>query len=305
MSDPVLRNAHLDVAAFRAAVERTSHDFDFRPALVEKDYFCSLFLEAIAPVEAVWIFEGGTCLSKIYTDFYRLSEDLDFCIPIQGAATRTERRRLIDPAKKIVDELPKRVAGVEIEEPLTGRNVSTQYVAAARYKSVITGDWEKVKIEIALREPLFRPAVTGNARTLVRNVFTGVDLVPTFPLRVIDLTEALSEKVRAALTRLEPAIRDFFDLQYALDHLNLRLDDSDFLDLLRRKLAIPGTGPIQLTQERHNALEQQKRTELAAVLRAKDMEKFDLDRVWNMLVSLAPACPPQDFGGQAGRAGRK
>ena len=287
MSDPAPRNAHLDVVAFRAAVERTAHDFDFRPVLVEKDYFCSLLLEAVAPVDAPWIFKGGTCLSKIYTDFYRLSEDLDFSIPVLETATRTERRRLIDPAKKIVDALPERVAGVEIEEPLTGRNVSTQYIAEARYKSVITGDWEKVKIEIALREPLFRPAVTGSARTLARNVFTGVDLVPPFPARVIDLTEALSEKVRAALTRLEPAIRDFFDLQYALDHLKLRLDEPDFLDLLRKKLAIPGTGPVQLTQERRNALEQQRHTELAAVLRTQDLEKFDLDRIWAVLTSLA------------------
>ena len=290
MSDPAPRHAHLDEAAFRAAVERTAHDFDFRPVLVEKDYFCSLLLEAVAPVDAAWIFKGGTCLSKIYTDFYRLSEDLDFSIPVRETATRTERRRLIDPVKKIVNALPERVAGVEIEEPLTGRNVSTQYVAAARYKSAITGDWEKVKIEIALREPLFRPAVTGSARTLARNVFTGVDLVQPFPVRVIDLTEALSEKVRAALTRLEPAIRDFFDLQYALDHLKLRLEEPDFLDLLRKKLAIQGTGPVQLTQERRNALEQQSHTELAAVLRVKDIEKFDLARVWDILIALAPAC---------------
>lgn len=287
MSEFVPRNAHLDTPAFRSAVERTAYDFDFRPVLVEKDYFCSVLLEAVAPVESAWIFKGGTCLSKVYADFYRLSEDLDFCVPVQATATRTERRRLIEPAKKIVDALPKRVAGVEIEEPLTGRNVSTQYVAVARYKSVISGDWEKVKIEIALREPLFRPAVTGNARTLVRNVFTGAELAQPFPVRVIDLTEALSEKVRAALTRLEPAIRDFFDLQYALDHLNLQLDEPDFLDLLRKKLAIPGTGPIQLTQERHSGLEQQRHTELAAVLRAPDLEKFDLDRVWTILTALA------------------
>jgi predicted nucleotidyltransferase component of viral defense system len=287
MSEPGPRNAHLDSAAFRAAVERTAHDFDFRPVLVEKDYFCSLLLEAVAPVQASWIFKGGTCLSKIYADFYRLSEDLDFSIPIQATATRTERRRLIDPAKKIVDALPERVVGIEVEEPLTGRNVSTQYVAVARYKSVITGDWEKVKIEIALREPLFRPAVMGNARTLVRNVFTGADLVPPFSLRVIDLMEALSEKVRAALTRLEPAIRDFFDLQYALDHLNLRLDKPDFQNLLRKKIAIPGTGPIQLTQERRKALERQHQTELAAVLRSNDIEKFDLGRIWAVLRTLA------------------
>ena len=203
------RHAHLDSAAFRAAVERTAHDFDFRPVLVEKDYFCSILLEAALLPETSWIFKGGTCLSKIYADFYRLSEDLDFCIPLQGTVNRSERRRLIDPSKRIVDSLPDKVGGVEIEEALGGRNESTQYVAVVRYRSVITGDWEKVKIEIALREPLFLPAVIRNARTLVRNVFTGQDLVPPFPVRVIDLTEALAEKTRAALARREAAIRDF------------------------------------------------------------------------------------------------
>ena len=268
-------------------MERTAHDFDFRPVLVEKDYFCSLLLEAVLPPETSLIFKGGTCLSKIYADFYRLSEDLDFCIPLQGTVNRSERRRLIDPSKKIVDSLPDKVAGVEIEEALGGRNESTQYVAVVRYRSVITGDWEKVKIEIALREPLFLPAVIRNARTLVRNVFTGQDLVPPFPVRVIDLTEALAEKTRAALARREAAIRDFFDLHYALENLKLRLDDPDFVKLLRQKLAVAGNERVQLTAERRGALEKQYHTELPTVLRTKDIEKFNLNRVWTALTALA------------------
>ncbi len=281
------RREHLDPVAFRAAVERTAHDFDFRPALVEKDYFCSILLEAVSPPGAGWIFKGGTCLSKIYTNFYRLSEDLDFCIPLQGMVNRSERRRLVDPAKRIVDALPDKVAGVEIDEPLGGRNESTQYVAVVRYRSLITGDWEKVKIEIALREPLFRPSVIKNVRTLVRNVFTGAELAPPFPVRVIDLTEALAEKTRAALTRREAAIRDFFDIHYALENLKLQLDDPDFLKLLRQKLAVPGNEPIQLTGERRGVLEKQCHTELSAVLRTKDIKKFNLDRVWTVLIALA------------------
>jgi predicted nucleotidyltransferase component of viral defense system len=39
------------------------------------------------------IFKGGTCLNKIDVGFYRLSEDLDFSIPVNFAATRGERRK--------------------------------------------------------------------------------------------------------------------------------------------------------------------------------------------------------------------
>jgi predicted nucleotidyltransferase component of viral defense system len=278
---------HLDLPAFRAAVERTARDFDFRPALVEKDYFCSLLIKAVSAPESGLIFKGGTCLSKIYADFYRLSEDLDFCIPVHAGIRRPARRQLIDPVKKIIRALPSRAAGVELEEPLGGRNESTQYVAAIRYRSVITAGWEKVKIEIALREPLFLPAAVQNARTLIRNVFTGEELMPPFAVRAIDLAEALAEKTRAALARREAAIRDFFDLHFALEHLELRLDDPVFLGLLRKKLAVPGTERVQLTTERLRALEQQSRTELPAVLRTKDIEKFDLGRIWTALTRLA------------------
>jgi len=296
--DPAIRPfAHLDPAAFRAAVERTSDDFDFRPVLVEKDYFCSLVLQAICPSGVPWVFKGGTCLSKVYTDFYRLSEDLDFCIPVTDTVRRTERRRLIDPAKNLVGGLPGQIRGIELQEALSGRNVSTQYVAAVRYRSVITGDWEKVKIEIGMREPLMRSPASRPLRTLLRNAFTGAEMVPPFNIAVMDLSEALAEKTRAALTRREPAIRDFFDLDFAVRKLSLSMNDPELVTMVRQKVSMPGNGPVQLTQGRRDSLERQRTKELGTVLKAGEAEPFDLDRIWQALVALAERLKQPDTRG--------
>jgi predicted nucleotidyltransferase component of viral defense system len=95
-----------DDALFREAVTRTARDTGFASSLVEKDVFCSVALAVLGqelPENA--IFKGGTCLSKVYTDFYRLSEDLDFVVPVPLESKRSQRRTLIEPVKEVVDTI--------------------------------------------------------------------------------------------------------------------------------------------------------------------------------------------------------
>ena len=68
---------HKDHGLFHEAVSFTAARTSFLPRLVEKDYFCTLLLEYLLPLNDL-VFKGGTCLAKAHTDFYRLSEDLDF-----------------------------------------------------------------------------------------------------------------------------------------------------------------------------------------------------------------------------------
>jgi predicted nucleotidyltransferase component of viral defense system len=266
----------------RTTAERTG--FDAR--LVEKDYYCSLLLKGLNEEKGSLVFKGGTCISKVFSDFYRLSEDLDFCISIITSDTRTIRRKKIDPFKRSVAGLPENVPGVRIVEALTSHNVSTQYVASIGYASVISGREETVKLEIGVREPLMLPFERRLALTLLKDPFSGRDVLPPFPISVINEQEAWAEKTRAALTRLEPAIRDFFDLDYAIRNKKVVMESEEFLLLARRKIAVPGTGPINLSNERRDELVRQVGTELRPVLRGQDFEKFDLARIWDALITL-------------------
>lgn len=81
---------HEDPDLFGVAINYTMATTGFLPGLIEKDYFCTLLLDFLATGNDTLVFKGGTCLAKVHTEFYRLSEDLDFLIPTPVTATRSE-----------------------------------------------------------------------------------------------------------------------------------------------------------------------------------------------------------------------
>ena len=108
---------HEDADLFREAVLFTAGRSGLSAVLVEKDYYCSVLLTYLYQLEECpLVFRGGTSLSKIYAGFYRLSEDLDFVIPISSDAPRSERRRAIEPVKKWVTKIPDEISGFELPE---------------------------------------------------------------------------------------------------------------------------------------------------------------------------------------------
>jgi len=115
-----------------AAIRFTAETSRFLPRLLEKDYFCSVVLEAFTEADTSLVFKGGTALAKIHSGFFRLSEDLDFTLPMPPEATRAARRRAIEPFKAVLAALPGRISVFEIAQPLRGHNDSKQYNAARR-----------------------------------------------------------------------------------------------------------------------------------------------------------------------------
>lgn len=82
---------HEDVSLFREAVRFTQAQTGFAARLIEKDYFCTVLLAYLAESDPSLVFKGGTCLAKIHAGFYRMSEDLDFMVPVSTDAPRSER----------------------------------------------------------------------------------------------------------------------------------------------------------------------------------------------------------------------
>ncbi|MCL5946034.1 MAG: nucleotidyl transferase AbiEii/AbiGii toxin family protein, partial [Planctomycetes bacterium] len=107
------------------------------------------------------------------------------------------------------------------------------------------------------------------------------------PVRCIAMNEALAEKFRAAMSRQDVAIRDFFDLDYASQHLGLDPTEHQFIELVRQKLAVPDNLPIDISPERFANLQRQLDARLKAVLRDKDFAAFDLRRAFNLVNAMA------------------
>jgi hypothetical protein len=289
MSESDLQAVRLweDPDYFRAAVRFTSQVTTFAPRLVEKDYFCTVLLEYLSEINEGFVFKGGTCLAKVHADFYRLSEDLDFVIPVPVTSTRAQRSKLTTGVKKALALLPERLPGFRLVDPLQGANKSTQYIAVVGYPSLLRRQEETLKIEVGLREPLLTPVVNRPARTILLDPVSGKPLVLPVPVRCISKTEALAEKFRAALSRREAAIRDFFDIDFAVRKLGLRPRGAAFIRLIRYKLDVSRNDPVDVSGDRLKALRQQLGSRLKPVLRAKDFAEFDLDRAFRTVATVA------------------
>lgn len=277
---------HEDGDFFREAILYTANMTGLNSQLVEKDYFCSVLLSVLYSDESSLVFKGGTCLSKVYGGFYRLSEDLDFMISTSSDSSRSLRRKTIEPLKKIVGRVSDVLPFFTFLEHLTGRNNSTQYIAQVQYRSSIRPAPATIKIEIGLREELLTLPQKGRVKTLLNDPFSRKPAVQEFSVLCMSPEEAYAEKLRAALTRKDLAIRDFYDIDYAVQGMGLDLSKKHFLDLAIRKLTVPGNDPVNITLSRKEMLKRQLETELKPILREKDFQQFDLDRAFNLVAQI-------------------
>jgi hypothetical protein len=214
---------------------------------------------------------------------------LDYSIPVATDAARSARSKQVEPVKTALSKLHRAVPAFRIIDTLKGANNSTQYLAVVGYDSILGQQQETIKVEVSLREPLLTLATDGMARTILRNPLRNSPLIAPIRVRSIDKIEALAEKFRAALSRREPAIRDFFDIDYAVRKGGLCSDETDFIDQVGLKLAIPGNDPVDVSELRLAALRRQVDPELKPVLRDRDFVEFDLERAFEIAVRMAKA----------------
>jgi len=285
---PEPRRCHDDADLFRAALSYTQSETGFSARLVEKDYYCSLLLEdLLAATSPQWAFKGGTCFSKVHSDFYRMSEDLDFACSIPVDASRSRRSKLILPIKEHVAKVAGRLACFKVVEELRGFNQSAQYIGGMTYRSLVTGQDELIKVEFSIREPILERVEHLPARTLLIDPFRHVAMVAPLAVPVLSRRESYAEKLRAALTRREPAIRDFYDIDHGARSGRLSIGDRRLIELVQSKLGVPGNDLIDLADKKYEALARQVQTQLRPVLRETDFAAFDLNRAFGIVGQLA------------------
>jgi predicted nucleotidyltransferase component of viral defense system len=278
---------HEDKDLFREALEFSAARTGFPGRLIEKDYYCTLLLQHLTQSDDGLVFKGGTCLAKIHTSFYRLSEDLDFSISTPADVNRKQRSRRVLGLKEVVKQINAELPHFKLLTALTGANKSTQYTALLEYTSILISPSEKIKIEVGLREPILQAIIIGNAHTLLLNPITETQMLPAILVNSLSWEEAMAEKFRAALTRREPAIRDFYDIFYAISSLDLSIQSHGLVELVRAKIAMPGNEDIDISNDKLEFLRTQIDTELEPVLRSVDFSQFNLEWTFSQLRKFA------------------
>jgi predicted nucleotidyltransferase component of viral defense system len=156
------------------------------------------------------IFKGGTCLNKVYFPYFRLSEDLDFVVSFSGG--RVSRKTLL---KKYENNISTELAKLSLKstkiEKLDDYKIA-RYIYT--YNSCIDESAQTIIFDISLKSQLQLAPYMGEIKSLYKDKILEESIFAIHTIACIDLKEALAEKIRAALTRKTPAIRDFFDIWY-------------------------------------------------------------------------------------------
>ena len=76
-------------------------------------------------------------------------------------------------------------------------------------------------------------------------------------------------------------------MDHAVQRGALDTGDRALLDLLRRKLLVPGTAPVDVSSDRARRLRPQLEAELRPVLREQDFRQFDLERAFDTIRTVA------------------
>ncbi len=251
-----------DRESLRTLITAHQKSSGFSGILLEKDFYLTIILMHLSQVDHGLIFKGGTCLNKCYLGYYRLSEDLDFIHSHSGGKTRSSRKddlqKTDELLRGIIDELPGVTCG-----PAEKFDEHHQFRITVHYDSLLI-DNASIKLEVTHRHALFNlPRETRIQHQFIHPV-TRNPYPDAGTILSIDLEEAAAEKVRACLTRRNPAIRDFFDLWYIKEHAKINLSSEAFISLVDKKLQ-ESDGTIDLNTS-VNLLESQIREELIPTL---------------------------------------
>jgi predicted nucleotidyltransferase component of viral defense system len=275
----------IDKEKLRDIIPAIAAEHRFRQAIVEKDYYLTIILNSIGPsLSENIVFKGGTLLNKIHLNYHRLSEDLDFSyMGDKDLTVRSNRSAAIAPIK---EKMPGFLAslGLRSDKPGgEGFNSSKQYVFNLLYPSVITGKEESIKIEISLRQKLYDTPVLNVIRHFYKDPFTGENLIPEHKILSLSLVEAVAEKLKAAITRKDPAIRDYYDLWHIAE-AGFDFHQPRFLEIFKKKLADEGyqgdfRDKFGLSADKIDLIMRLIETDLIPVIRID--EAFDLNRVFD------------------------
>lgn len=211
----------------------------FRPAIVEKDYYLTVILNNIEVLLTDKIvFKGGTLLNKAHLNYHRLSEDLDFAYNAEFT-TRSQRSKAITPVREKMPSFLKALDLTSDKPQGEGFDSSRQYVFKVKYPSILMVKDDTIKIEISLRQHPIEKPVNTEIKHFYQDPFTGENLFPPGKVLSLSWKEAVAEKLKAAISRKDVAIRDYYDLWY-ISEFGFDFHDNNFIKLFKRKITDEG-----------------------------------------------------------------
>ena len=244
----------------------------------EKDFLLTLILIKFGEKYGDLVFKWGTCLNKVYFPYFRLSEDLDFVLDVDLG--RTARKTLLKEYEEwFIEDLA--LLGLTLRDERTKFDEYKLAMFTFEYQSIIDESIQTIKLDISLKGKISLALKHGKIQSIfIDSVYEESIFSQQHMIACIDLTESLAEKMRAALTRKEPAIRDFFDIWYVREFSDFDFENETFRILLREKLE--EVGYLYTLDDNRWFLESQIIIDLRPVL--TDDYGFDFESIYTYIL---------------------
>lgn len=208
--------------------------------LIEKDFYLNVILSKLNFKE--YPFKGGTCLSKIYLDYFRFSEDLDFTFAEQGILKNKSTNKVKKICKEKINELGKQFETLGLN--FVFDKSDKKYVEIGHnnklvtfkiwYESIFTNTSSFIKIQFNFLEKIMFNLKTKETKSLIKENLTKeektyfqefISFYEPMQLLVYDLKEIVSEKLRSLLTRRAIKSRDAIDILFIYQKYKLKPED--------------------------------------------------------------------------------
>ena len=273
----------MDKKILKDVIYYLSDEQGFVASVIEKDFHLTRILNRVNEhLSTDIVFKGGTLLNKVYLNYHRLSEDLEFAY--RGDADLSTRGKWSKAITPIREKMPAflDILGLTSDNPEgKGFNNSTQYLFNIQFQSVLSDKKENIKLEISLRQPPFLEPERVIIKHFFQDPFTGEDLIEQGKVLALSLEESVAEKLKAAISRITPAIRDYYDLGHFIRN-GFDFNRSDFLKMVDKKLRFDGyerdySHNLGLSEQAIKELKRSMYENLVLMIRRD--EKFDLDEV--------------------------
>ena len=234
---------HNDRKKFIKVVADASKAYEIESAMVEKDYFVTMFLKYLAKREPLLVFKGGTCLSKCFKLIKRFSEDIDINLFGMEGLSHRRKKEMKTNIKDTINDL-----GLELSNPeqvFSGRDYNLYKIS---YPSVFENQSLKPYLEV---ESYFLigsfPTVNMGVTSFIYDwlkedgsddTISEYGLEP-FEVRAQALERTFADKIFAVCDyymggRINGQSRHLYDLHKILPLMTLNDGMKDFMEEIRR-----------------------------------------------------------------------
>ena len=188
-------------------INNLSGETGFNTKTLLKDYYLTVILYLIKDISGIY-FKGGTALQKIFLDYSRMSEDIDFT--------------LTKDVKEVTADIEKILKESKLFSRITkDKDVEGFTRLVVHYKGFSDED-EFVFIDLNKRAKLLMKPESHSINHFYK------ENIPDFSFNTLSKEEMIAEKVAAAIGRNKP--RDHYDV-YKIIKQNIPLD----LELAKKK----------------------------------------------------------------------